>query len=98
MVVAPAVCVCVYVCVCMCVCVCECMCVCVCVSECVISCSHGGLHIGAWISFTCVCVFKHSSVMILSIHNIRCEILCTSHDASTYTPVGSFKISQTASA
>ena len=86
MVVAPAVCVCVYV------------CVCVCVCECVISCSHGGLHIGAWISFTCVCVFNDSSVMILSIHNIQCEILCTTHDTSTYTPVGSFKISQTASA
>ena len=43
--------------VCVCVSVSECVCVCVCVSECVISCSHGGLHIGAWISFTCVCVF-----------------------------------------
>ena len=93
MVVAPAVCV--YVCVY--VYVCEC--------ECVISCSHGGLHIGAWISFTCVCAFKHlrtlyehSSVMIFSIHNIQCEKLCTPHDASTYTPVGSFKISQTVSA
>ena len=77
---------------------CVCVCVSVCVSECVISCSHGGLHIGAWISFTCVCAFNDSSVMILSIHNIQCEILCTSHDASTYTPVGSFKISQTVSA